>query len=57
VSRRDDRGQTTAEYALVIVAAAVIAVALITWAAASDALPAFFESIVDRIRGMAGAGG
>lgn len=55
--RRRDLGQTTAEYALVIVAAAVIAVALITWAASSDALPAFFESIVDRIRGMAGTGG
>ena len=54
---RDEHGQTTAEYALVIVAAAVIAVALITWASSSDALPSFFESIVDRIKGMAGAGG
>ena len=53
----DQSGQTTAEYALVIVAAAVIAVALIAWASSSDALPAFFDAIVDRIRGMAGAGG
>lgn len=50
-----DRGQATAEYALVIVAAAVIAVALISWASGSDVLPDFFSSVVNRIRGMAGA--
>jgi Flp pilus assembly pilin Flp len=50
-----DSGQATAEYALVIVAAAVVAVALITWASSSDLLPAFFTSILERVRGMAGA--
>ena len=51
----DDRGQATAEYALVIVAAAVVAVALISWAAGSDALPQFFSSVIERVRSMSGA--
>jgi len=46
----DDRGQATAEYALVIVAAAIIALALILWASQSDALPGFFDSVVRKIR-------
>jgi len=50
-----DKGQATAEYALVIVAAAVVAVALITWASNSSVLPDFFSAVVDRVRGMAGA--
>ena len=54
---RDESGQATAEYALVIVAAAIIALALITWASGSDVLPAFFEAVVDRVRGMVGGGG
>jgi Flp pilus assembly pilin Flp len=44
-----EEGQTTAEYALVILAAAAIAVVLITWARASGKLPAFFDSIVDQV--------
>ena len=50
-----DSGQATAEYALVIVAAAVIAVALISWASGSELLPSFFSAILERVRGMAGA--
>jgi len=50
-----DTGQATAEYALVIVAAAVVAVALITWASSSDVLPDFFSAVINRVRGMAGA--
>jgi Flp pilus assembly pilin Flp len=49
-----DSGQATAEYALVIVAAAIVALALISWASNSDVLPDFFSSIVSRVRGMAG---
>ena len=49
-----DEGQATAEYALVIVAAAVVAVALISWVSGSDALPQFFSSVIERVRGMAG---
>ncbi len=50
-----ETGQATAEYALVIVAAAVVALALISWASGTDVLPDFFSAVVNRVRGMAGA--
>ena len=50
---REGRGQTTAEYALVILAAAAIAVVLLAWARSSGKLPAFFDRIIDRIVGEA----
>jgi Flp pilus assembly pilin Flp len=40
-------GQTTAEYALVILAAAAVAIVLITWAESSGKLPAFFDKVID----------
>jgi Flp pilus assembly pilin Flp len=46
---RGEEGQTTAEYALVILAAAAIAVVLIVWARSSGKLPAFFDKIIDSI--------
>lgn len=46
---RSEEGQTTAEYALVILAAAAIAVVLIVWARSSGKLPAFFDKIIDSI--------
>ncbi|MGH2806850.1 MAG: DUF4244 domain-containing protein [Actinomycetota bacterium] len=46
-------GQTTAEYALVILAAAAVAVVLIAWARSSGKLPAFFDSIIDQVAGSA----
>lgn len=48
---RSDRGQTTTEYALVILAAAAIALVLLAWARSSGKLPAFFDEIIDRIAG------
>ena len=50
----DEAGQTTAEYALVILAAAAVAVVLIVWARSSGKLPAFFDSIIDQVAGSAG---
>ena len=47
------RGQTTAEYALVILAAAAVAIVLIAWARSSGKLPAFFDHIIDEITGSA----
>ena len=41
----DERGQATAEYAPVIVAAAAVALALIIWATTSDLLPTFFSTV------------
>jgi hypothetical protein len=46
-------GQTTAEYALVILAAAAIAVVLIAWARSSGKLPAFFDNVIDQVAGSA----
>jgi hypothetical protein len=48
---RSERGQTTAEYALVILAAAAIALVLLAWARSSGRLPAFFDQIIDQIVG------
>lgn len=48
-----ERGQTTAEYALVILAAAAVAVVLIAWARSSGKLPAFFDGIIDQVAGSA----
>jgi Flp pilus assembly pilin Flp len=48
-SLRRQQGQTTAEYALVILAAAAVAIVLITWARSSGKLPAFFDKIIDEI--------
>ena len=53
LSRQD--GQTTAEYALVILAAAAVAVVLIAWAHSSGKLPAFFDQIIDNVTGNANA--
>ena len=50
---RREEGQTTAEYALVILAAAAVAVVLITWAHSSGKLPDFFDQIIDTIVGDA----
>jgi Flp pilus assembly pilin Flp len=48
-------GQTTAEYALVILAAAAVAVVLIAWAHSSGKLPAFFDQVIDDVIGDANA--
>ena len=48
-----EEGQTTAEYALVILAAAAVAVVLIAWAKSSGKLPAFFDQIIDDVTGNA----
>jgi Flp pilus assembly pilin Flp len=50
-----EQGQTTAEYALVILAAAAVAVVLIAWAHSSGKLPAFFDHIIDNVTGDADA--
>ena len=46
-----EEGQTTAEYALVILAAAAVALVLIAWAQSSGKLPAFFDKVIDDITG------
>ena len=48
----DDRGQASAEYGLVIIVAATIAVAIIAWATQSGAITGFFDAVVERLTGF-----
>jgi len=45
----DQRGQATAEYALVLLGAAAIALLLAAWAAKSGAISRLFDTVVDRL--------
>jgi Flp pilus assembly pilin Flp len=49
--RHGQNGQTTAEYALVLLAAAAVAFVLIAWAQTTDKLPSFFDQVIDDITG------
>jgi Flp pilus assembly pilin Flp len=51
--RTDEQGQATAEYALVLVAAAIVAIALITWASTTDMLPSFFNTVMEKVISLA----
>ena len=42
-------GQSTAEYALVILGAAAIATLLITWATGSHAITKLFDTVIDKV--------
>lgn len=46
---RAERGQGTVEYALVLLAAAAVALALVAWVARSDAVGRLFELVIGRI--------
>ena len=48
-----EAGQATAEYALVLVAAAIVALALITWASSTDMLPSFFNTVMQKVISVA----
>jgi Flp pilus assembly pilin Flp len=48
-ARRDERGQTTAEYALVILGVAAIAGLLLAWATKSGAVSDLFDSVIEKI--------
>jgi Flp pilus assembly pilin Flp len=54
---RWEAGQTTAEYALVLLAAAAVAVVLINWAASdSGSLTEFFTAVIGEVKEKAGIG-
>ncbi len=44
-----EAGQATAEYALIIAAAAAIAALLLTWAARTDAIGRLFDAVMDNV--------
>lgn len=47
--RRDERGQATSEYALVILVAAGIAFGVIAWAGNTDAFTRLFDAVIDQL--------
>lgn len=49
--RSDDRGQATAEYGLVILAAGAIALGVIAWAGDTDSFTDLFDSVVEKLTG------
>ena len=49
-----DRGQATAEYALVILGAAALALLVIAWAANTSAVGDLFDAVLDSVRGRVG---
>jgi hypothetical protein len=49
--RRGDAGQTTAEYALVLLGAAGIALLLVAWATKSGAIGKLFDTVVNDVIG------
>jgi hypothetical protein len=48
-SRSDESGQSTAEYALVILGACALATLLITWATGSHSISKLFDSVISKI--------
>lgn len=52
--RRDDRGQATAEYALVILGAAALALLVIAWAANTSAIGDLFDAVINSVAGRVG---
>lgn len=49
---RTESGQATAEYALVLLGAAAIALLLAAWAAKSGAISRLFDAVVDQLIGQ-----
>ncbi|CAN5235295.1 hypothetical protein BH24ACT1_BH24ACT1_12120 [soil metagenome] len=49
---RGERGQTSAEYALVLLGAATVALLIALWARETDALGNLLDNIFDTISGM-----
>ncbi len=52
--RHDDQGQSTAEYALVLLGAAAIAVLVISWATSTNLVGKLFDFVLGKVMGSAG---
>jgi Flp pilus assembly pilin Flp len=50
-ARRNDRGQATAEYALVLLGAAAVAVLVAAWAVKTDRIGSLLNSVFDSVTG------
>ncbi len=49
VSARGDAGQSTAEYALVLLGAASVALLLVAWATKTDRITKLLDGVVDQV--------
>ena len=49
--RRNDRGQATAEYALVLLGAAALAVLVVAWATKTDRIGNLLDTVFDSVTG------
>ena len=49
---RDETGQTTAEYALVLLGVAAIAMLVLAWAGQTDRINGLFDAVLDSITGL-----
>ena len=49
---RSELGQTTAEYAMVLLAAASIAMLVVAWAQGNDAIGTLFDAILSKITAL-----
>lgn len=47
--RRDERAQSTVEYALVLLGAAAVALLVVAWVTRSDAIGRLFDTVFGRI--------
>ena len=47
-----ERGQATAEYALVLLGAAAVAMLLVAWATDTDAIGRLLDGVIDRVLGQ-----
>jgi Flp pilus assembly pilin Flp len=50
LSPRDQRGQATTEYALVLLGAAAVALLLVAWATRTGAFTSLFDAVLDSIK-------
>ena len=50
---RGDDGQSTAEYSLVILGAAAVALLLLSWAGSTGSITNLFESVISRVASKA----
>ena len=51
--RLTERGQASAEYALVLLGAAAVALLIVSWATHSNKIGELFNAVLDRLKGHA----
>ena len=52
IHRLGESAQTTAEYALVLLGAAAVAMALVAWAGQTGAIGSLFDAVMDSLTGL-----